>query len=185
MISTTDGSKKFKVSEGLGKDVGRSRFYQKNSRASCATNCYFAYSQIILKARITQLEAAAMFKILFTVLLTALMSNMASAQLTDAIRSNFINSYVKSCLKVQRTANTNGKLSDLTFVQHCNCLATNVADAADDWVINEIEQGNLNINVLTTAATKAERACLKQDNIFDSPKQRTLQTHPSPRHGQS
>jgi hypothetical protein len=124
------------------------------------------------------------FMMMFS-LFAGTMPNNVSAQLTDAIRSNFINSYVKSCLKVQRTANTNGKLSDLTFVQHCNCLAKNVADETDDWVIDEIEQGNLNINDLTTAATKAERACLKQDNTFGSPKQRTLQTHPNPRHGQS
>jgi hypothetical protein len=113
------------------------------------------------------------------------MLNNASAQLTDAIRSNFINSYVKSCLKVQRTAKANGKLSDLTFVQHCKCLAKNVADATDDWVIDEIEKGNLNISVLTTVATIAERACLKQDGVYGLPKQRTLQTHPNPRHAQS
>jgi hypothetical protein len=126
-----------------------------------------------------------MLKILFTVLLTALLSNNASAQLTDAVRTNFVNSYVKACLKVQRTANANGKLSDLTLIQHCNCLAKNVADATDNWVISEIEQGNVNINVLTTAATKAEKFCLKHFDVVDSPKQRVLQTHPSQRHGQS
>ena len=102
-----------------------------------------------------------MVKAILVATIGATMPNIASAQLTGSVRTNFVTSYLKNCFETQRAGSPNAKVLDSTLKQYCNCLATNVADSTNNQIVSEIEQGNVKMSALASASAIAEKYCTK------------------------
>ena len=85
-----------------------------------------------------------MKKIKYIAILSILSIN-ANAQLTGAIRNNFLDAQVKSCFKSQRSASVNTGIEDKVLIRYCNCTGKYVADILNNQFLIEIENGTRKI----------------------------------------
>lgn len=89
-------------------------------------------------------------------------SNNATAQATDAIRSNFLNSFYKSCYETQTKLSLNANVSLSFLKKYCSCMATYVADSTNNEVIKDIDNGKVPVSVINPALQLGGKYCAKK-----------------------
>ena len=109
------------------------------------TSTYLASKNVIIKSFI----------------ILTLTTSVAEAQLTGVYRASFLNEYFERCYLLQRSSSENAAFPDKVIEQYCRCLGNYVADSISNSVVKDIEDGNISIDVMSSASRMASKYCGK------------------------
>ena len=85
-------------------------------------------------------------KLYLAATLALLLVSHANAQLTGNMRQQFLEGSVKTCYKTQRAGTINQGISDNVLMKYCKCSMTYLADMLNNYLLLDIDNGNLKLN---------------------------------------
>ena len=75
------------------------------------------------------------------ILCLLIVTDTSFAQLTGAVRKDFIDGAAQVCFKTQRAGSPNANLPDATLRKYCKCAMTYQADLLNNQLAKDIENG--------------------------------------------